>query len=112
MAVAPKGTSGGGGTIVREVSQINPDAAWERFQSDLRALRDGLRKQNAGAEIQDSLERLGKTAEEIVSKLGDAARDPEVRAGAGSAARSFGLAVGETLRRIGDDLAQSFRRKS
>jgi predicted trehalose synthase len=93
------------------MSQTNPDAAWARFQAELKTLREELAKQNAGAEIQASLETLGKTAEQVISKLGDAARDPGVRAGTTATARSFGLAVGETLRRIGDDLAQSFRER-
>lgn len=68
-----------------EVSQSDPQAAWSRFESDIKA---------------------------FVNKVGVAARDAEVRAGASQAARSFGVAVGETVRRIGDDLARSFRDRS
>ena len=93
------------------MSQPDPEAAWSRFQADLKALRDQLAKQEHGPEIQASLDHLAKTAEQVVNRLGDAARDPEVRAGTSAAARSFGLALGETFRRIGDDLAQSFREK-
>lgn len=91
--------------------KFDPDASWARFQADLAALREQLRSAEAGPALQASLERLAKTAEEAVSTLGSAARDPQVRAGAGAAARSFGIALGDTLRRIGDDLARSFRER-
>lgn len=87
----------------------DPDAAWERFQADLGALRDQVGAHGAGPTLQASLDRLGRTADEVVSTLGEVARDPEVRAGTRSAARSFGVALGDTLRKIGEDLAESFR---
>jgi ElaB/YqjD/DUF883 family membrane-anchored ribosome-binding protein len=93
------------------MAHTNPEAAWDRFQADLKTLREQLAKQKTGPEIQASLETLAKTAEQVMTKLGDAARDPAVRAGTTATARSFGVAVGETLRRIGDDLAQSFRER-
>lgn len=89
----------------------DPDAAWARFQSDLSALREQVRRHGAGPTVQASLERLGATADEVVAALGEVARDPEVRAGSRTAARSFGLALGGTLRKIGDDLAEAFREK-
>ena len=87
------------------------EAAWARFQSDLSALREQVRRHGAGPTVQASLERLGETADEVVAALGEVARDPEVRASSRATARSFGLALGDTLRRIGDDLADAFREK-
>ena len=87
------------------------DAAWARFQSDLAALRDEVRRHGAGTTVQASLDKLGRTADEVVAALGEVARDPAVRAGTQAAARSFGVALGDTLRRIGDDLAAAFREK-
>ena len=85
------------------------DAAWQQFQADLSALREQVRAHGAGPALQSSLDRLGTTADQVVGALREVAKDPQVRAGTQAAARSFGVALGDTLKKIGDDLATAFR---
>jgi ElaB/YqjD/DUF883 family membrane-anchored ribosome-binding protein len=92
--------------------------AWERFQSDMKTLAEEMRRQykNADAEktadLNRSLEQLRKGAEAVFDSLGTVSRDPEVRERTRTAARSFGSALGETFREVGDELDKAFRRPS
>src|SRR5476649_1628199 len=68
--------------------------AWEEFQADMRSLRDELRRHyepasTEDADLQTSLNKLGKAADEVFEALGRATRDPDVRQGTRQAARSF-----------------------
>ena len=90
--------------------------AWEQFQADMRSLRDELRRhyQTASAEdpdLQTSLNKLGRAADEVFESLGRATRDPEVRQGTRQAARSFGSALAETFKDVADELAAAMRTK-
>ena len=90
--------------------------AWEQFQADMRSLRDELRHhyQTASAEdpdLQTSLNKLGRAADEVFESLGRASRDPGVRQGTRQAARSFGSALAETFRDVADELAAAVRSK-
>lgn len=57
--------------------------AWERFQADVKSLFDAL---------------------------GEVSRDAKVRQGTRQAARSFGSALGKTLREVGDEVEKAVRR--
>jgi len=91
-------------------------AAWEQFQSDMKSLRDGLKRHYEPAsqkppDLQASLHKLGQAADEVFESLGRASRDPEVREGTRRAARSFGSALAETFRDVADKLAAAMRSK-
>lgn len=91
--------------------------AWDRFQVDLKSLAGELRRQyrdtsdaKKTAELNRSLEKLRDAADSVFSSLETASRDPEVRAGTRQAARSFGTALAETFREVGDELDKAFRK--
>lgn len=92
--------------------------AWERFQSDMKTLAEEFRRQykdaspEKTADLNRSLEQLRKGAESVFESLGTVSRDPEVRQRTRSAARSFGSALGETFREVGDELEKAFRKSS
>jgi hypothetical protein len=92
--------------------------AWELFQSDMKTLAEEMRRQYRGAspektaDLDRSLEQLRKGAEAVFESLGTVSRDPEVRARTRTAARSFGSALGETFREVGDELEKAFRKSS
>lgn len=90
--------------------------AWSQFQADMKSLGSELRRhyESSGdteksAEINRSLKQLGEAADAFFTSLDTASRDPEVRAGTRRAARSFGSALRETLREVGDELDKAFR---
>src|SRR5579864_8334568 len=98
----------------------NPDSkqAWERFQGDMKTLAEELRRQykdaspEKTADLNRSLEQLRKGAEAVFDSLGTVSRDPEVRDRTRRAARSFGSALGETFREVGDEVEKAFRKSS
>ncbi len=90
--------------------------AWDRFQVDMKALAGELRRnyesaddQEKAAEINRSVRDLGKAAESFFESLDNASRDPEVRASTKRAARSFGSALTETFREVGEEVEKAFR---
>src|SRR4029077_10669277 len=95
----------------------NPKDAWERFQADLKGLAGELKRnygdsndEKKAAEINRSLQQLGKAAESFFESLDTATKDPEVRASTKRAARSFGSALTETFRDLSVELEKAFRR--
>jgi undecaprenyl pyrophosphate synthase len=99
----------------------NPDTkdAWERFQADVRNLAGDLRRhyRDAGdakktAEINRSLQQLGQAAETLFESVDKAARDPEVHTSSKKAARSFGAALAQTFRDVGDELDKALKEGS
>lgn len=94
----------------------NPHEAWDRFQSDMKALAGELRRHYKGtddekkaAEINQSLQQLGQAAEAFFGSLETATRDPEVRASTKRAARSFGSALAGTVRDVSEELDKAIR---
>jgi hypothetical protein len=90
--------------------------AWDQFQADMKSLRDELRRHyeptsTEDPDLQTSLNKLGKAADEVFEALGRATRDPDVRQGTRQAARSFGSAIAESFRDIADELAAAIRSK-
>jgi len=88
--------------------------AWDRFQDDMKALGDELRKQyESGAadrvDIKAALNKLGKAADEVFESLGKATRDSQMRSDTEKAARSFGAALAETFRELADELADAVK---
>jgi ElaB/YqjD/DUF883 family membrane-anchored ribosome-binding protein len=88
--------------------------AWDRFQDDMKAVADQLRKQyEAGAaervDIKAALNKLGDAADEVFESLGRATRDSEIRSNTEKAARSFGAALAETFREIADEITEAVR---
>jgi hypothetical protein len=97
-------------------SKPEAQTSWDQFQADMRSLRDELRrhydpKSSENPDLQASLSKLGKAADEVFEALGRATRDPDVRQGTRNAARSFGTALAETFRDVADDLAAAVRKK-
>lgn len=91
--------------------------AWEQFQKDMKALGGQLHKQYrsagdqaASADVNQSLEKLRQAAESVFNSLEAASRDPEVKAGTRQAARSFGAALAETFREVGDEIDKALRK--
>lgn len=91
--------------------------AWDQFQRDMKSLALELRRQykSAGddrttAEVNQSLEKLRQAAETVFISLEAASRDPEVKAGTRQAARSFGAALAETFRDVGDEIDKALRK--
>ena len=97
-------------------SKTEVQAAWDQFQADMKSLGAELRRHYEPASSQDpalqaSLHKLGQAADEVFEALGRATRDPDVRQGTRQAARSFGSALAETFRDVGDELAAALRSK-
>jgi hypothetical protein len=95
----------------------SPKDAWERFQADLKALAGELKRnyrdsddEKKAAEINRSLQQLGKAAESFFESLDTATKDPQVRASTKQAAKSFGSALTETFRDVGVEVEKAFRR--
>lgn len=93
---------------------------WDRFQSDMGSLGGSLREafrtaptESARSELRGALDRLEEAADAVFKSIDHIAQDPEVRAGSRKAARSFGAALTETFRDLGDEVANAVRsRKS
>ena len=93
-------------------------AAWESFEADMKSVAGELRRhykdaddERKTAELNRSLEQLGDAAEKFFESLDVASKDPEVRASTKRAARSFGSALRETFREVGDEIDKAFRDK-
>jgi hypothetical protein len=95
----------------------NTKEAWNRFQADMKSLADGLRRHYKGAEgnqetaqINSALRQIGQATEKFFESLEKATSDPDVRASTKQAARSFGAALGGTLREVGDELDKALKK--
>lgn len=92
--------------------------AWERFQADMKNLGSELKRHykdspadtEKSAEINRSLEQLRQAANAVFDSLETASRDPQVRSRTRDAARSFGSALGETFREVGDEIEKALRK--
>ena len=90
---------------------------WERFDEDVKNLGGELRRHYKGpgddkgaAELNQSLERLRQAADSVFKSIGTASRDPEIRTSAKQAAQSFGTAIAQTFRELGDEIDRAVRR--
>ena len=100
------------------MTETNSKAAWERFTADAQNLAGDLRRsykdtsdEKKTAEIDRSLRQLGQAAEAFFASLETTTRDPQVRASAKNAARSFGTALADTFRELGDEVEKAVRQK-
>ena len=91
--------------------------AWNRFETDIKGLAGELRRHYKGAgdeqrkaELNRSLEQLRQAADAVFTSLETATRDPEVRMRTKQAARSFGSAIAETFRDLGDEVDKVVRK--
>src|SRR6266702_266090 len=103
----------------RRMTETNSKAAWDRFTADAQNLAGELRRnykdaddEKKAAEIDRSLRQLGQAAEAFFASLEAATRDPQVRATTKQAARSFGSALTETFRELGDEVDKAIRKKT
>jgi len=101
------------------MTETRSKEAWDRFTTDAQNLAAELRRnyKDAGdekktAEIDQSLRQLGQAAEAFFASLETATRDPQVRATTKQAARSFGTALAQTFRELGDELDKAVRQKT
>jgi len=99
------------------MTETNSKQAWDKFAADAQNLAGELRRNykdaddaKKTAEIDRSLRQLGQAAEAFFSSLDTATRDPQVRASTKQAARSFGAALAETFREVGDELDKALRK--
>lgn len=96
---------------------MGADKAWDRFESDIQGLAGELKRhyRSAGSAtdakaIDQSLEQLRQAAETVFKSLENATRDPDVRDKTKQTARSFGMAVAETFRDLGEEIDKAVRR--
>ena len=89
---------------------------WDRFEADIKAVADELKRhykdadKGKNAELNRSLEQLGRAAGAVFASLETATRDPEVRSRTKQAARSFGSALTETFRELGSEVEKAVRK--
>lgn len=90
---------------------------WERFDADIKNLAADLRHHYEGstdetrnAELSRSLEQLRQAADSVFKSIETATRDPQVRSRTKEAARSFGSALAQTFRELGDEIDKAVRR--
>ena len=95
---------------------MSGNRSWDRFQDDMGTLGEHLREayraaptDSARAELRAALDRFQEAADTVFKSLDRVVQDPEVRAGTQRAARSFGTALGETFRMVGDEVAGAVR---
>jgi len=101
------------------MTDSNTKEAWNHFQADMKSLADGLRRHYKDAEvnqetaqINSALRQIGQAADKVFESLEKATSDPEVQASTKQAARSFGAALGGTLREVGDELDKALKKTS
>ena len=90
---------------------------WERFDEDIKNLAADLRRHYEGssddkrtAELNRSLEQLRQAADSVFKSIETATRDPEVRSTTKRAAQSFGSALAQTFRELGDEIDKAVRK--
>jgi hypothetical protein len=92
------------------------ESAWDRFEADIKAVAGELRRhykeadKSKNADLNRSLEQLGRAADAAFASVETATRDPEVRSRTRQAARSFGTAMTETFRELGNELDKAVRK--
>jgi hypothetical protein len=91
--------------------------AWDRFEVDVKGLAGELRRHykdadddKKKAELNRSLEQFKQAADAVFTSLETATRDAEVRSRTKQAARSFGSALAETFRELGDEVDKALRK--
>lgn len=92
--------------------------AWDRFETDIKGVAAELRRhyrdadRTKSAELNRSLEQLGRAADAVFASLETATRDPELRSRTKLAARSFGSAPAETFRELGSEVDKAVRKSA
>jgi hypothetical protein len=90
--------------------------AWDRFEADIKGVAGELRRHYKdadtakSAELNRSLEQLGRAADAVFASLETATRDPELRSRTKQAARSFGSALAETFRDLRSEVDKVVRK--
>lgn len=99
------------------MAMTDAKTVWDRFDADVRNLGGELRRHFRGAEDQErsaelnrALDQLRSAADAVFTSLDRATRDPEVRTKTRQAARSFGAALAETFRELGDQVDRAVRK--
>ena len=91
--------------------------AWDQFEADIKGLAGELRRHykeadddKKKAELNRSLDQLKQAADAVFTSFETATRDAEVRSRTKQAARSFGSALAETFRELGDEVDKVVRK--
>jgi hypothetical protein len=91
--------------------------AWDQFETDIKGLAGELRRhykdadsETRKAELNRSLDQLKQAADAVFTSFETATRDTEVRSRTKQAARSFGSALAETFRELGDEVDKVVRK--
>lgn len=99
------------------MAQSESRKLWDRFDEDIKNLASDLRSHYQGskddkrtAELNKSLEQLKQAADSVFKSIETATHDPEVRSTTKRAARSFGTALAQTFRELGDEIDKAVRR--
>jgi hypothetical protein len=99
------------------MAQFESRKLWDRFDEDIKNLAADLRRHYDGstdekgaAELNRSLEQLRQAADSVFKSIETATRDPEVRSTTKRAAQSFGSALAQTFRELGDEIDKAVRR--
>lgn len=99
------------------MSNDETQKAWDRFEADIKSVAGELRRHyrdsdddQRKAELNRSLEQLRQAADAVFTSLETATRDPEVRARTKQATRSFGSALAETFRELGEGVDRVIRK--
>jgi hypothetical protein len=98
------------------MAQSESRKLWDRFDQDIKNLAAGLRRHYEGskddkrtAELNKSLEQLRQAADSVFKSIETATHDPEVRTTTKRAAQSFGSALAQTFRELGDEIDRAVR---
>lgn len=90
---------------------------WDRFDEDIKNLGAELKRHYEGAsedkkaaELNRSLEQLKQAADSVFKSIETATKDPEVRSRTKQAAQSFGTALAQTFRELGDEIEKAVRK--
>lgn len=90
---------------------------WDRFDQDIKNLAADLRRHYQGsndvggtADLNKSLEQLRQAADSVFKSIEKATRDPQVHSTTKRAAQSFGSALAQTFRDLGDEIDKAVRK--
>jgi uncharacterized membrane protein YgaE (UPF0421/DUF939 family) len=90
---------------------------WDRFDQDIKNLAADLRRHyqesnddKGAATLNKSLEQLRQAADSVFKSIETATSDPQVRSTTKRAAQSFGSALAQTFRDLGDEIEKAVRR--
>ena len=99
------------------MSESDSRKLWDRFDQDVKNLGADLRRhyqdstdEKGAAELNKSLEQLRQAADSVFKSIEKATRDPQVHSTTKRAAQSFGSALAQTFRDLGEEIDRAVRK--